>query len=166
MKNLLAVLLLISSRVMAEVECSFDVEHQKSIVKQAATKIPNGKVGSDPTEAIWEYQNGRRISFSYGGCADLGSTVTLSEPMKIARATEAVLARALELAEIFWASEIVGDSMALDAIREGLRGSTLPSTANPDEVLEISGPGFVQLYVAHNYEGGVDVVEIGYQLDM
>jgi len=167
MKKQLAVFLLMSSTALADDSCTFDRQHQIDVIKVAVARIPGGKVSVDPTIARWKYAGGGKVVFSYGGCADLGSSVTLSEPRKTAKSKEAILASALELAKTYWTPEIVGDPMALEAVTNGIEAATQAgSPINWETGLELTASGFVELYVSHKYAKGVDVVSINYQSEL
>lgn len=125
---------------------------------------PGAKLDLERREVLWEGPGAEMTIFSYGGCADLGSTVTRSTPMKSPRNREQVFSLAKELAERFWNNKEVRDNTATETLLSGLFEKRFEvEQMNGSTIYSVSDEAYVELYVEHSYADGIDKVTIAWQ---
>jgi hypothetical protein len=148
----------------ADEDCSFDQDHQASVIASIAARFPGGSVSATDRLVTWTNPAAGTTTFEYGGCADLGSVITRSTALPAPRSREQVFALARELAMKLWSNDIVSARLATDALLAGLNGSKYTTERVDEKVLySVSDPNYVQLYVEHEYGDGIDRVVIAWQ---
>lgn len=150
--------------ILAAEECTFDQNHQATVIESIAKLIPGGSANVPQRLVTWVRETEGTTTFGYGGCADLGSVVTRSTPMAKPRTQEQVFSLARELATRFWSHEIVSARLATQTLISGLDGSKYTTeTSEGRTTFAVKDPNYVQLYVEHEYKDGVDRVTIAWQ---
>jgi hypothetical protein len=165
MRNVsVALVLLFSPIVWAGDDCTFDQAHQREVLAVVAEWEPGASVNLDGREVTWMKAEKETTVFGYGGCFDLGSTVTRTTHMAAPRNREQVFALAKDLAERFWSNELVSARRATEALVSGLYGSSFTTQERDGQIsFNVSDPSYVELYVEHEYANGVDRVRIAWQ---
>jgi len=158
------VVLLISALAQAADDCAFDQEHQARVIAAVAKSAPGAVVDVDNRQVTWVTPKKETTVFSYGGCADLGSRVSRSTHKTTPRSQAQVFALAKHLAERFWSGKQVSAGTATDALVTGLSTAAFTVDVNDGRTsFHVRDPGYVQLYVEHEFKDGVDKVTIAWQ---
>lgn len=156
--------LFLSPALWAADGCTFDQANQVRVITAVAKFAPHASVDLDNRQVTWTSTSRETTVFSYGGCADLGSTVSRSTPMKTARTREQVFSVAKELAERFWSNEFVRERLATDTLLAGLKESRFTIEKDKQRAtFYVRDPNYVELYVEHTYANGTDQVTIAWQ---
>lgn len=165
MKNAVALLaLLLSSSLWAADECTFDQENQLAVLAAIAKQNPGAKTYPEKRQVVWVRPGEGTTTFGYGGCADLGSVVTRSTPLPVARTQEQVFSLARDLATRLWSNKEVSERLATETLTNALQGGRFSvETVEGKKLFQVNDPNFVQLYVEHEYKDGVDTIAIGWQ---
>ena len=150
--------------VIATDDCTFDQAHQAAVISSIANRFPGGSANVADRKVTWVSTTEGTTTFGYGGCVDLGSVITRSTRMTSPRTQEQVFALARELATKFWSNDIVSAKLAAETLISGIYGSKYSTKkANGKSIFAVSDPGYVQLYVEHEYISGIDSVVIAWQ---
>ena len=92
-----------SAQVSASDGCIFDQQAQKQRMREAVARRSRGRLDADANAATWQRRNGDTVSVAYGGCADLGTTVTLRYGgERRAPSTRDAIGRLLAAIETYW----------------------------------------------------------------
>jgi hypothetical protein len=153
-----------SALAQASDGCTFDQEHQAQVIVAVSKSAPGAVVDVEKRQVTWVTPKKETTVFSYGGCADLGSMVSRSTPRTAPRSQAQVFALAKELAERFWSSKTVAAGSATDALVTGLSTAAFTVDVNDGRTaFNVRDPGYVQLYVEHEFKDGIDKVTIAWQ---
>jgi hypothetical protein len=165
MRNAIALLALcFSSALWAADECTLDHDNQLAVLAAIAKQNPGAKTYPERRQVVWVRPGEGTTTFGYGGCADLGSVVTLSTSLPAARTQEQVFSLACDLATRFWSNKEVSERLATETLEKALQsGRFSTATVEKRKLFQVNDPNFVQLYVEHEYKDGVDTVAIGWQ---
>ena len=145
-------------------DCTFDETHQTAVIKSIATHFPGGTPNVQDSLVTWTGATEGTTTFSYGGCYDLGSTITRSTPLATPRTRDQVFELVREMALRFWSNDIVSARQATETLLNGIDGSEYTvEKMNGKILITVLSPSYVQLYVEHEYKDGIDSVEIGWQ---
>ncbi len=154
---------LLSGRALA-VDCTFDQEHQTQVIAVIAKTLPGGTADDAWRLATWTDPSVGTTTFEFGGCVDFGSRVTRTTLMDSPRTRAQVFALARELATRFWDNDLVSAGVASSALVTGLANGTFTVQKGDDgETFLVQEPGYIQLYVQHQFENRTDRVSIGWQ---
>jgi len=161
----LVVASLLALPLQAEDECSFDQENQLKVVASVAASLPGGVIDAAGHLVTWSSRTQDITTFGYGGCADLGSVVTRSTVLPAPRTQKQVLVLARQLAEQFWNNKATRvEPLAAEALVRALEQATFTERQRLSSALyEVNDPSYVQLYVEHSYDNGIDRVAIAWQ---
>jgi hypothetical protein len=155
---------LLSPTLWAVDDCTFDQDHQVKVLTAIAQSEPGASLNLESREVSWGAVWTDHTVFAYGGCEDLGSTVTRTTPMKAPRTQEQVFALAKALAERFWSNQYVVERQATETLVSGLAGQRFEIEHwNGTTTYSIRDPHYVELYVEHSYSDGADRVSIAWQ---
>lgn len=155
---------LLSPVLWAFGDCSFDQQNQMAVLKTIAQSNPGAKLNLKRHKVSWGDTDSEMTIFTFGGCEDLGSTVSRTNPMKSPRTREQVFSLARELAMRFWSNKEVGAGSATDALLAGLSAKRFQvDKMNDSTMYSVSNEAYVELYVAHAYADGIDTVTIVWQ---
>jgi hypothetical protein len=145
-------------------DCALSSEHQLKVLRNVGSRYPGGKKGVKKREITWFSENGDKTVFGYGGCEDLGSVVSVTSKMKTPRSQRAVLSTALALGERFWTRELIGDSLALEVLKEGIQGNRLiKEESNSETRFNIRHEAYTEFYIEHTHKDGLDTVSVAWQ---
>ncbi len=164
MRGLVSLLALaVANIVSASDSCSLSQDHHDAVKARVLAMVPGG-AATQTGDLRWIGSDALTF-FSYGGCEDLGSAVWRTQKIVAPLQEESVLATALQLAERFWTSDIIGsESLALIAIREGLKAKSWTiERAGELTYYRFTHPHFVELDITHSYEDGWDTVGVEWQ---
>ena len=131
-----------SAQTSASDDCTFDQHAQKQRMREAAARRSGGRLDADANTATWQRRNGDTVSVAYGGCADLGTTVTLRYGReRRAPSVRDAIGRLLAAIETYWSpAEAAYVGKAIRAAQDrAVRGET--GTVDIAGPLE-PGPGF------------------------
>lgn len=70
-----------AAKTSAADDCTFDRQAQRQRMREAAAR-QGGRLDADANTATWRRPDGDTVSVAYGGCADLGTSVTLRYGMQ------------------------------------------------------------------------------------
>lgn len=158
------IFLLLSPMLMASDECSFDQEYQVSLLTAVAHSEPGATLNLERRQVSWGDAGSGMTIFAFGGCEDLGSTVTRSTPLASPRTQEQVFSLAKELAERFWSNKEVAVGSAAEILLTGLSARKYEiEQIDGSTIYRVSDEGYVELYVEHAYVDGIDSVTIAWQ---
>jgi hypothetical protein len=161
---IMPLLLCVSLASGAHDECTFDQDHQASVIASIAVRFPGGVASASDRLVTWTSPTEGTTTFAYGGCEDLGSMITRSTRLTAPRTRDEVFALARELATKFWSNDIVSARRATEALVSGLSGSEYTTESTEGKVLySVPDPGYVELCVEHEYRDGIDRVVIAWQ---
>lgn len=143
-------------------DCSFSQEGQLEALRNVGSRYPGGKTDVKERVITWVSENGTKTVFSYGGCADLGSEISVTSKMKTPRSRQAVLATALALGERFWTKNLIYEPLALPMLKEGIRRNRFAiEKINGSTLFNIQhGEAFAEFYIEHTYKEGLDTVSV------
>ena len=165
MKSLIVPFLcLVSLASDAADDCTFDPRHQANVITSIAARFPGGTANVRDRLVTWTNHAEGTTTFAYGGCYDLGSEVSRATRLAAPRTLSQVFALARELATKFWSNDIVSARRATKTLLAGLSKSKYTiEKINGAELFSVSDPGYVELYVEHEYKDGIDRVAIAWQ---
>lgn len=153
-----------SNALLAEDDCTFDQNHQSTVIASIAKSVPGGTADVEHRLVTWTSKTEGTTTFGYGGCADLGSLVARTTRMTRPRTQEQVFALARELARRFWSNDIVSAGLATGTLLGGIEGSKYTTEKLEGRTtFNVQDPNYVQLYVEHEYKDGFDRVAIAWQ---
>jgi hypothetical protein len=155
---------LLSPTLWAADDCTFDQDYQVKVLTAVAQSEPGASLDLERREVSWGAVRTDSTVFGYGGCDDLGSTVSCTTPMKAPRTQEQVFALTKDLAERFWSNKHVGARLATEALLSGLSAQRFEiELLNGTTVYSIRDSHYVELYVENSYSDGADRVTIAWQ---
>ena len=155
---------LLSPTLWAADDCTFDPDYQVKVLTAVAQSEPGASLDLERREVSWNAVGTDSTVFGYGGCEDLGSTVSRTTQMKAPRTQEQVFALAKDLAERFWSNKHVAASLATEALLFGLSTQRFEiERLNGTTIYSVRDSHYVELYVEHSYMDGVDSVIIAWQ---
>jgi len=155
---------LLSPTLWAADDCTFDPDYQVKVLTAVAQSEPGASLDLERREVSWGAVGTDSTVFGYGGCEDLGSTVSRTTQMKAPRTQEQVFALAKDLAERFWSNKHVAASLATEALLSGLSAQRFEiERLNGTTIYSVRDSHYVELYVEHSYMDGVDSVTIAWQ---
>ncbi len=155
---------LLSPTLWAADDCTFDQDNQVKVLTAVAQSEPGASLNLERREVSWGAVGTDLTVFGYGGCADLGSTVSRTTPMKTPRTQEQVFALAKDLAERFWSNKHVAARLATETLLSGLSAERFEIERwDGATTYSVRDPNYVQLYVEHSYSDGADRVTIAWQ---
>lgn len=92
-----------SAQSAAADDCTFDQQAQTQRLREAVARQRGGRLDADGNTATWRARNGDTVRVAYGGCADLGTTVSLRYAMaRRAPSAKEAIGRLLAAIEIYW----------------------------------------------------------------
>lgn len=145
-------------------DCTFDQDHQATVITSIAARFPGASPNVEGRTVTWVSPSEGTTTFEYGGCADLGSTITRSTQLAAPRTQAQVFALARELATRFWSNDIVSARLASETLLTALSNSKyMTEKLNGKVSFSVSDPSYVQLYIEHEYKDGVDRVVLAWQ---
>ena len=161
---LVALALALSQAPRATDDCTFDQVHQSNVVAAIAKMIPGGATDPATRTITWTRPGEGTTTFGFGGCVDLGSVVTRTTALPRSRTQAQILALARDLSARFWRNtEVSGDAAAEALTRATERAEFVVEQSGSRTVFNVADPGYVQLYVEHEYINGIDRVVIAWQ---
>lgn len=139
-------------------DCTFNQDHQIEVLRDAAKLHGGGEVRDNDHQVIWKPGEGSTDTFSYGGCADLGGSVSRSTPRSQARSRDETLtlARALVLR---YAPEMTVATVLKQLDLENAKST--PTEAG--ERFDLTAPELAELTIEHRYAEGTDQVSVLWQ---
>jgi hypothetical protein len=162
--TVVALATLLSSTLWAADDCTFDQDNQMRVLTAVAQSEPGASLNLERREVSWGAAGTDYTVFAYGGCEDLGSTVSRTTPMKAPRTQEQVFALARALAERFWSNQYVFERQATETLLTALSAQRFGIEHwNGATTYSIRDPHYVELYVEHSYSDGADRVTIAWQ---